>query len=51
MPLPPHLEELEEETGVFGDIGAFIKYIESGQAEIDWNTCIRMRLRELEELF
>jgi hypothetical protein len=51
VPLPPELAEIPEETAVIGDVDAFIKYLESGQALQDWNERIAQRLKELEELF
>ena len=51
MPLPPELLDEPEDTAIIGDIDAFVGYIESGQAEQDWNERIAIRLRELEELF
>jgi hypothetical protein len=50
MPLPPELAEELEDTAVVGDIDAFIDYIESGQAALDWQERMAMRLRELDEL-
>jgi hypothetical protein len=51
MPLPPELAELAEDTTVLGDLEAFMEYIESGQAEQDWNERLAQRIKELAELF
>jgi hypothetical protein len=51
MPLPPELIEEPEETAVIGDIDAFMDYLESGQAERDWQERLAIRIRELDELF
>ncbi|TSC63000.1 MAG: hypothetical protein G01um101448_140 [Parcubacteria group bacterium Gr01-1014_48] len=51
MPLPPNLAEHPEDTAVVGDIEAFIEYVESGQAFLDWNERLAQRRKELEELF
>ncbi len=51
MPLPPELLEVPEETAVIGDIDTFMEYVDSGQAERDWDERIAIRRRELEELF
>ena len=51
MPLPPELAEHPEETAIIGDIEAFFKYLESGQALQDWNEHMAFRIKELEELF
>jgi hypothetical protein len=51
MPLPPDLVDVPEETTVVGDVDAFIKYIESGQALQDWYERLEKRRSELAELF
>ena len=51
MPLPPELAELSEDTAVVGDLDAFMEYIESGQAQQDWNERLAQRIKELAELF
>jgi hypothetical protein len=51
MPLPPELAELPEDTAVVGDLDAFMDYIESGQAQQDWNERLAQRIKELSELF
>jgi hypothetical protein len=50
MPLPPELAEEHDDTTVVGDIDAFIAYVESGQAMLDWQERMALRLKELEEL-
>jgi hypothetical protein len=51
MPLPPELFDIDDDTAIVGDIDAFIAYVESSQALLDWQECIDLRLREFEELF
>ena len=48
--VPPELLALEQTTIVYGDIDAFMKYFESGQAERDWHERRAGILRDLEEL-
>lgn len=49
--IPPELLSLEETTTVYGDIAAFMLYVESGQAERDWHERCAMFLRELADFF
>jgi hypothetical protein len=51
MPLPPELIDEPAETTVVGHVDALIAYVESGQALLDWNERINMRLKELDEVF
>jgi hypothetical protein len=51
MPLPPELIEEPADTTVVGNIDAFIAYVESGRALLDWHERITMRIREFDEIF
>jgi hypothetical protein len=51
MQLPPELIDEPADTAVIGHVDAFIAYVESGQALLDWNERISMRLKEFDEVF
>ena len=51
MPLPPELLDIDDHTAIVGDIDTFIAYVESGQALLDWQERMNIRLREFETLF
>lgn len=50
MALPAESLNIPEDTAVIGDVDAFIAYIESGQAELEWLESLAVRYRKFEEL-
>ena len=51
MPLPEPLADVPDDTGLVGDIDAWMEtYYESGQALQDYNERMALRYKELEDL-
>jgi hypothetical protein len=48
MPLPNELLNAMDETTVIGDLDAFMAYVESGQAWLDWRQLRAMAVKELD---
>lgn len=51
MTLPNELLNVLEDTEVVGDVDAFMAYVDSGQAALDWHGRMAMRQKELDDLY